>query len=333
MQNNLKKSGKNISTDMGHDQETSKNTSKGEYALLIGIVSGIIMLIIQLQQSYRMQKSTIWLIPASLFFLLALIFWNRIQRLEGNRKMRKKIMIITIILLVMGLAGCATFFFTPQGLPEDQLLDIFENRNLNGSIVLAFYNGSKGKDHLVNNVDQELKVVVFRKNDDSIEIIYSPEIHPSGITIMSELPEGEYCIGISFFGIILDYVEQVYIDHNRVEFIELIRKNPQGIVKFEAVDPSDNPLSGIIFQIKSSSDEPLREWETGNDGKTIDFWVYSLSEKSIGSYYAIAMVRDENGNEQILWCSENFRPHFNHVGDKYSTIRAVIKIPDNIKKH
>jgi hypothetical protein len=297
----------------------------GELGALLPIVIGLTAMMIQLLQTYQKQKSTILLFFGAVLLALSTIFWRKSIRTDGRNKMKR--LVIPLLVTLLGLAACASVFFLPTPPLRNQLLDIFENRNLNGSIVLAFYNKNKDENNLIKSSIGELKVVIFKKlNNDSVEIIYKPEIDPSGITIISELTEGEYCIGISFFGIILDYVENVNVDYNRFEFVELILKNPQGIIRFEALDSSNFPLSNIYFEIRSTTEQPFRGWKTGKDGKTLDFWIYSLTEKSIGSYYAVAEIEDANEIRHEVWRSKSLRPFFKHEGDKYETIRAIINL-------
>ncbi len=305
-----------------------------EIGPIITLASVLIFLMIQLRQSYQKQRSTILLLIGVIFMVLAIILWYVSQRLVRSIKMKKMLQYFTISLVLIGFTGCLTYMVSPSLPPENQLLNIFEEHNLNSSIVFALYNKTKARSNLIKTLkDNELKVVIFKKSQDElIEIIYTPEIDASGITIISELPEDEYCIGLSFFGIILDYVESINVDHQRVEFVELISKNIQGTVIFEAMDSLNNPLSDIFFTIKSNTDEALRGHKTGKNGKTIDFWIYSLSKKSIGSYYAVVEMEDANGNKHEVWRSETFRPIFKRTGDKFETIRAIINKPPNLKK-
>lgn len=312
-------------------REKPSNLLLGELGALFPIVIGLTLMMIQLLQTYQKQKSSILLFFGVVLLVSSSIFWRKGIRTARRKKMKK--LITPLLLTLLGLAACTSVFISPTPPLRNQLLDIFENRNLNGSIVLAFYDKKKGENNLVKSSIGELKVAIFKKlNNNSVEIIYKPEIDPSGITIISELPEGEYCIGISFFGIILDYVENVNVDHNRVEFVELILRNPQGIIKFEALDSSNSPLSNIYFEIRSYTEEPLRGWKTGKDGKTTDFWIYSLTEKSIGYYYAVAEIDYSNEMKHEVWRSEPFRPLYKYTGDRFETKPVVIKLSENQKK-
>lgn len=298
---------------------------------LIPILLALISSIIAFQHIYNKQKSTLYLVIGSILFFVSGLLLNKAS--GKKEKKMKKIMVLGIILSLLGFAACSFYISAPSQPVKNELFHIFENRDLNGSIVVVLWDGAKGKGTLIKNPKSQLKIDIFKKFDDgSIETVYKPEIESSGVTVISELPEGEYCVGISFNGIILDYVDHVRTGSSRVEFIELINKNPEGTIKFEAVDQSNRPLSGIRFDIWSDRGLPFRGGRTLKNGQTNDFWIYSLTDKSIGSYYAVAEMEDEASHRREVWRSKPFRPFFKYVGDKCEVMRAIINLTGNLKK-
>lgn len=320
-------------------QEKEDSMLKGINLLkfFIPLILGAFILILNVQVNIQKASSIYLLIISFVLILLSIIleYTSKISRYNSEKtkiKKQKNISITIYILLSFAVIFIVIFIFSGnEHYKNSEYLEFYDNNNLSGTISVVAWDNYKGNNRIMKNYDKELSLCVFKL--DSSKSVYWKEdfdFDSSGVTNISSVPKGIYNIGISFFGIILDFIPNVQIEQNRYSFLDIILKNYNGKLQFQVLDSLNNPMKNKKVVLVSSAGIALRGTTTDDLGISDYQYIRSINKNSVGNYFAEVYSVDSNNNSILLFKSQPLTPYFSRPNETGEIIKLVIKQEKNL---
>lgn len=206
----------------------------------------------------------------------------------------------TLLLIVTAASG-HTAWNVEKRFSPDPLYDVMVMKPFSNNLLIAVHSMEGNSEALVDAArEPELSLDVRRRLPSGGSVLQrSTKPNERGYAFVSGLPDGEYEVDLKFYGIVLDRISKLKIDHRSGAYAELHTPRYQGCITFKVVDANNHPVQGVSLTVAPGEGfYQIRESVTDEEGETECLWLYSTGKSD--SFYLVDVKKGRKSDDAIL---------------------------------